>query len=125
MKTPYLRLVLVTAALVSASHLAGFGKAEPPVPNSRPARTWLPALYDRLELTQEQEQQLKTLYYECQTKINRLTGEIVKLQNDRRRAAENVLTDDQRNRLRQIQEEIRSKTRQRQTAPRESPPPLR
>jgi hypothetical protein len=83
----------------------------------------MPALYDRLELTPEQEQQLKTLYAEYQAKINRLTAEIARLQGDRRRAAENVLTDEQRTRLRQIQDDIRSKARQRQPARQEVPPP--
>jgi hypothetical protein len=79
-----------------------------------------------LELTTEQEQQLKTLYADYQTKINRLTGEIAKLQNARRRDAENVLTDEQRSRLREIQDDIRSKARQRQRERQESaPPPVR
>jgi hypothetical protein len=83
----------------------------------------MPALYERLELTPEQEQQLKTLYADYQAKINRLTAEIARLQGDRRRAAENVLTDEQRTRLRQIQDDIRSKAHQRQPARQEVPPP--
>jgi hypothetical protein len=90
-------------------------RAEHPVPgNSPPARPWLPVLYDRVGLTQEQEQQLKTIYWESQHKIDRLNAEIARLQQERRQAAEQVLTDDQMNRLHQVQDEIRAKARQRQ-----------
>jgi len=123
MKAFSFHLLLAATVLVSGGLSAAFGKPEPPVPNSRPPRPWLPALYDRLGLAPEQEQQLKTLYAEYQAKINRLTGEIARLQSDRRQAAENVLTDDQCTRLRQIQDEIRSKAHQRQPVRPEPPPP--
>src|SRR5689334_4924153 len=105
-------LLLATAVLLFANTSNAWAKPEPPVPNSRPPRAWLPALYDRVGLTPEQEQQLKTLYGEYQAKINRLTSEIARLQSERRQAAENILTDEQRSRLRQIQDDIRSKARQ-------------
>jgi len=123
MRTFRLHRFLAIVALSFSALLVAFAKPEPPVPNSRPPRPWLPALYDRLELTPEQEQQLKTLYADYQAKINRLTGEIVRLQNDRRRAAENVLTDDQRSHLRQIQDDFRAKARSRQPVRQEAPPP--
>jgi Spy/CpxP family protein refolding chaperone len=123
MKPSCLHLSLAIVAILFADASSALAKPEPPVPNSRPPRLWLPALYDKLGLTPEQEQQLKTLYAEYQTKINKLTGEIARLQSDRRQAAENVLTDEQRSRLRQIQDDIRSRARQRQSGRQEVPPP--
>jgi hypothetical protein len=89
----------LVVALVAGSWLQGQDKKEVPTIRGKGA---LPAHYSKLGLSDEQKQRMYLIQNGFRTKIDELDKEIRKLKQMQRQKMEEVLTDAQKARLREI-----------------------
>jgi Spy/CpxP family protein refolding chaperone len=100
------RLLFIVAALIGVCALAeGQDKAKEKDQEKEPAtkmRGQLPRNWSKLGLTDEQKQKTYRIHNEYRMKIDALQKQIDELRDKERKELDNVLTDEQKRRLREI-----------------------
>lgn len=112
-------LTLLTVALLGGLLLGQDKKAADPAP---PPRASLPQHFKKLGLTDEQTQAVRRIRGEYRAKIDRLRKEIADLQKEERMKYEQVLTPEQRARLRDLRAGGPAKTEVKPPAKDKAPP---